>query len=401
MSLTDTACRNVRAGERAKKISDSGGLHLLISPNGSKLWRLAYRFGGKQKTLALGAYPTVSLLEARRGRDAAKEQLSRGNDPASIKQHAKKEAKLAATNHFEGVAREWFAARKQSWVPSYSGRLMRRLEADIFPSIGSRPINSIEPPELLSTIRVIERRDAVELAKRLLQTVGQIFRFAIATGRARRDPTQDLRGALQSAGPRKHRAALKAVELPKFLNAVEQYEGEASTRLGLKLLMHTMVRSSEARFALWSEFEDLDGATPIWRIPAERMKMRTEHLIPISPQVVRLLKELKALNGASDYLFPSPAKKGVISENTWIYAIYRLGYHSRMTVHGFRGTASTILNEHGFNRDWIERQLAHTDRDSVRAAYNAAEWLSDRRQMMCWWSTYLDSAQEQMFAHII
>jgi integrase len=403
MPLSDAACRNARTSDRPVKISDAAGLHLLVKPSGSKLWRLSYRYGGKQKTLALGAYPTVSLLEARRRRDKAKEQLAAGVDPSQAKKEEKRVAKIGAANHFEGIAREWFAARRASWVPSYSDRLMRRLGADIFPSIGAKPVSSIEPPELLIMIRGIERRGAIVLAKRLLQVTGQIFRFAIATGRAQRDPTQDLRGALQSPGPQKHRAALKPADLPTFVRAVEGYAGDRSTALGLKLVLHTFVRSAEARFATWSEFEGLDGPLPLWRIPAHRMKARTEHLVPLSAQVVAMLQELKKLTSASEYVFPSPAKRGVISENTWIYAIYRLGYHSRLTVHGLRGTASTILNEQGFNRDWIERQLAHTERNGVRAAYNSAEWLSDRRAMMRWWSNYLDSVcdSNQVMSHPI
>lgn len=394
MPLTDTACRNVKSANRATKISDGGGLFLLVQPTGGKLWRLAYRFHGKQKTLAIGSYPAVSLAEARKCRDTAKEQLRVGTDPSEAKKATKRAAKIAASNNFEGLAREWFAARRSSWVPSYADRLMRRLEADIFPVIGQKPIKSIEPPELLTVVRAVEARGAVELAKRLLQVTGQIFRFGIATGRAQRDPTQDLRGALQSPGPRKHRAALKAVELPAFLGALEAYEGDRATLLGIKLVLHTFVRSAEARFATWGEFEGLDGSIPVWRVPAERMKARTEHLVPLSSQAVAILRELRSLSRGSDCVFPSPGKKGVISENTWLYAIYRLGYHSRLTVHGFRGTASTVLNEHGFNRDWIERQLAHIERNDVRAAYNSAEWLSDRRKMMVWWSNHLDSLSE-------
>jgi integrase len=333
----------------------------------------------------------VPLIEARRRREAAKQQLASGVDPGIAKKDEKRAIRLSAANQFEGVAREWFAARLKSWVPSYSERLIRRLEADIFPVIGMKPISSIEPMEVLSAVRAIEDRGAIELAKRLLQVTGQIFRFAIVTGRAKRDPTQDLRGALQSPGPKKHRAALKAVDLPSFIRAVESYAGDRSTALGLKFILHTFVRSSEARFATWREFEGLDGSKPLWRIPADRMKARTEHLVPLSPQALEILRELQSLCGKSDFVFPSPGKRGVISENTWIYAIYRMGYHSRITVHGFRGTASTILNEHGFNRDWIERQLAHAERNNVRAAYNSAEWLQDRRSMMEWWSNYLEA----------
>jgi integrase len=390
MPLSDAACRNATSGGKPVKISDGRGLYLLVQPTGAKLWRLAYRFGGKQKTLALGTYPVVSLSEARKRREMAKDQLASGIDPSHAKKEAKKAARMEAAGSFESVAREWFAARKASWSSAYADRLMRRLEADVFTAVGSKPVGCIEPPELLGAVRAVEARGAIELAKRLLQVTGQVFRFAVATGRAKRDPTQDLRGALQSAGPQKHRAALKANELAAFLAALEAYDGDRRTALGVKLVLHTFVRSAEARFATWSEFEDLDGPAPVWRIPAERMKARSEHLVPLSPQVVRIILELKSVVGGGERVFPSSTKKGVISENTWLYALYRLGYHSRVTVHGFRRTASTILNEQGFNRDWIERQLAHKERNDVRAAYNAAEWLADRRAMMRWWSSYLE-----------
>ena len=396
MPLSDVACRNSKPGAKPKKISDGGGLFLLVQPTGGKLWRLSYRFDRKQKTLALGAYPIVSLGEARRRRDTAKEMLAKGLDPGEAKKDVKRAAKLAALNSFESIAREWFAARRPGWTPGYADRLLRRLEADVLPAIGSRPITAIEPPELLVVARAVEKRGAVELAKRLLQSIGQVFRFGIATGRAQRDPSQDLRGALQASSPVKHRAALKAVDLPAFLDALDRYDGDPSTALGLKLVLHTFVRSAEARFATWNEFEGLNGKSPLWRIPGERMKARAEHLVPLTPQVVGLLRDLTDAAGQSRYVFPSGTKSGVISENTWIFAIYRLGYHSRQTVHGFRGMASTVLNEHGFNRDWIERQLAHAERDDVRAAYNAAEWLANRRQMMVWWSDFLTAPRTPM-----
>jgi integrase len=395
MPLTDVQCRNAKPVEKPIKISDSGGLFLLVQPTGGKLWRLAYRFAGKQKTLALGAYPVVSLKDARGQRDEAKELLARGIDPSEEKKAEKRRAKLAAENSFEVVAREWFDARRPGLVPSYASRIWSRLEGDIFPAIGQRPIAAIEPPELLETIRKIERRGAIILAKRTLQVCGQIFRFAIASGRATRDPSQDLRGALRSAGPCKRRTAMKAENLPAFMKALDSYEGERQTALALKLIVHTFLRTNEVRFGRW---EEIDWQAALWRIPAERMKMRGEHLVPLTLPVLAILQELKALAGNSPMILPAPTKDGVISQNTLIYALYRMGYHSRATVHGFRGTASTVLNEHGFNRDWIERQLAHADR-SVRARYNAAEWLADRRRMMEWWSNKLSdltpsSAQE-------
>ncbi|MER9504693.1 integrase arm-type DNA-binding domain-containing protein [Mesorhizobium sp. M0579] len=395
MPLSDAACRNAKAGDKPRKLSDGGGLFLLVQPTGGKLWRLAYRFQLKQKTLAFGAFPAVGLKDARLLRQGAKELLAKGLDPAQQKKIAKREAQLEASNTLEMVAEEWFDARKHAWTPGYSDRIWRRLQSDVLDVIGSRPINAIEPPELLQVIRAIERRGAVVLAKRILQVTGQVFRFAIASGRAARDPSQDLRGALRSAGSTKHRASLKAGELPGFLRSLEQYRGERATALALKLIVHTFLRTAEVRFGQWQEFEGLDGDSPLWRIPAYRMKTRNEHLIPLTPQVTAILSELKQLAGTNRHILPAPAKDGVISQNTLIYALYRMGYHSRATVHGFRGTASTILNEHGFNRDWIERQLAHTERSDVRAAYNTAEWLADRRKMLIWWSKYLDTAREQ------
>ncbi|WP_313522939.1 tyrosine-type recombinase/integrase [Shinella sp.] len=390
MPLTDVFCRNAKPAEKPQKISDGGGLFLLIEPRGSKLWRLAYRFHGKQKTLALGIYPAVSLKDARDHRDRAKELLARGIDPGEHKKQETRKKRLEAGNTFETVAREWFDAQKAGWTEGYADRILRRLEADIFKVIGRRPINEIEPPELLDAIRQIEKRGAVVLARRLMQVSGQVFRYAIASGLATRDPSQDIRGALRSAGPKKHRTALKEADLPEFLSTLEAYQGDRKTILALKLVLHTFLRTSEVRFGLWSEFEALGGDRALWRIPAERMKARAEHLVPITPQVEQILTELKRLSGDSPYILPAKTINGVISQNTLIYAIYKMGYHSKATVHGLRGTASTILNEHGFNRDWIERQLAHAERDGVRAAYNSAEWLPDRRKMLIWWSNYIE-----------
>lgn len=385
--LSDAKCRNAKTTGKPAKISDGGGLHLLVTPAGGKLWRLAYRYGGKQKTLALGVYPAVSLKDARAARDAAKELLARGIDPSE----ALKAAQRQDANTFAAVAGEWFAQRKPGLVPAYAARIWSRLEADIIPAIGDKPVAEIEPPELLEAIRKIERRGAVPLARRTLQACGQVFRYAVATGRATRDPTQDLRGALRSPGPRPRRAALKVDELPAFMRALEAYDGERQTALALALVMHTFLRTSEVRFGMW---EEVDPQAELWRIPAERMKMRTEHIVPLTPQTIDILRQLRDIAGTSPWILPSFTKSGVISQNTLLFALYRLGYHSRASVHGFRHLASTVLNEHGFNSDWIERQLAHADR-SVRARYNAAEWLQDRRRMMAWWSDFLDRQGER------
>jgi integrase len=264
---------------------------------------------------------------------------------------------------------------------------LRRLEADIFPVIGRRPIAELESPELLDTLRKVEKRGVNETARRLKQLIGQIFRFAIVTGRAKRDPSADLRDALRATGePQRHRA-MPLTELPTFLQKLETYSGEQQTKLALKLVTLTFLRTTELRAGKWVELEDVDGKSAQWRVPAERMKMRLEHLVPLSRQAIAVLRELRAISGNSSHIFPSPGKEGYMSSNTMLYALYRMGYHGRATTHGFRGVASTILNESNlFNRDWIERQLAHVERNEVRRAYNAAEWMPDRRRMMQWLS---------------
>lgn len=389
--LSDAACRNAKSTAKAFKLHDSEGLYLFVSPAGGKLWRVDYRHQGKRRTASLGAYPGVSPSAARKARDELKGHLSAQVDPAQVKRQERRAKQAMAANTFERIAREWFAAKAAGWVPSYSDRLMSRLEADIFPPLGRRPITEIEPPDVLEAIRKVEARGAVELAKRETQVVGQIFRFAIASGRAKRDPTQDLRGAVKSPGRQKHHRALPREDLPDFLRALDAYDGEPLTRLALKLMILTFVRTTELRAARWTEFEDLDGSAPLWRIPAERMKMRFEHLVPLVPQAVAVLRELRPLAGRSPHLFPSPSKEGFMSNNTMLFAMYRMGYHGRATVHGFRGVASTWLNEVGFQSDWIERQLAHDERNDVRAAYNSAQYLAGRREMMAAWAEYIDS----------
>ncbi|WP_374571924.1 tyrosine-type recombinase/integrase [Phenylobacterium sp.] len=390
MPLSDAKLRSLKAADRPIKVSDSGGLHILVTPNGSKLWRLAYRFQGKQKLLALGSYPDVSLRDARLARDGAKDMLEQGEDPSHARKMEKRRARVAAGHTFRSVADDWFDGQKARWVASYADRLRRRLDDDLLREFGDRPIASIEPIEVLDAIRKIEQRDAIEMARRVLQMASAIFRHGVATSSCPRDPTADIRGALRAAPTPRRRAALKATELPEFVKRLEAYDGEPLTRLALKLVLHTFVRTHELRFAEWSEFEGLDGEEPPWRIPAGRMKMRREHLVPLAPEVVVTLQEIRKLAGRSQFLFPAPTRSRVISENTMLFALYRMGYHSRATVHGFRATASTILNEHQFNRDWIEAQLAHAE-GSVRSIYNAAEWLPGRREMLKWWSSYLAS----------
>ena len=391
MPLTDTAVRNAKRRERPQKLCDGGGLHLLVNPDGARYWRMAYRYQGRQKTLALGVYPIVSLADARTARDAAKKLLACDVDPSQARKKQKRAARLSAENTFEIVAREWCENQKDGWTARYHGHVVTRLEADVFPEIGARPIAEVEPPELLAVLRKVEKRGALEIAKRLQQTVGQIFRYGIVTGRANRDPSVDLKGALKASGRQAHHKAMPREDLPEFLRALSAYDGAARTRLALRLAVLTFVRTTELRAARWDEI-DLEAGE--WRIPAERMKMRAPHIVPLSRQAVETFAELRSIAGRSAYVFPSPGAEGFMSNNTMLFAMYRMGFHGRATVHGFRAVASTLLNEMGFHPDWIERQLAHDERNKVRAAYNHAQYLPERRRMMQQWADYLDDLAE-------
>jgi integrase len=401
MPLTDTRIRNAKRQAQPYKLSDGGGMYLLVTPKGARYWRLDYRFAGKRRTLALGVYPTVSLSNARVRREEARALLDKNTDPIIAKKASKRLAKLANVNTFDAIAREWLEKQRNRLSPRYQALLLARIEADIFPLIGSRPITDIDAPELLEALRKVEKRGALESARRLRQICGQVFRYAVATGRATRDPSVDLKGALSSPGRKRGHKAMAREELPGFLAAVEAYDGDPRTRLALRLIVLTFVRTSELRGARWSEFENLEGENALWRIPAERMKMKSEHIVPLAPQATAVLRELRSLSGsdASPFLFPSPAREGFMSYNTMLFALYRMGYHGRATVHGFRAMASTILNEMGFRPDVIERQLAHEERNKVRAAYNRAEYLGQRREMMSRWANYLDGDTGENVIH--
>lgn len=387
MKLSDITCRNAKPEAKSRKLSDGGGLYLEVMPTGSKYWRLKYRHGGKEKRLALGVYPEVSLKEARDKRDKARKLIVDGVDPSQTKKQEKLRQIINTTNSFEAVAREWHGHQKVCWTERHAKYVLRRVEADLFPVIGFRPINEITAPELLLALREIEKREATEVAHRVLQTAGQIFRYAIVTGRADHDLSADLRGALKPH-KRTHFASLEAKDLPEFLSKLEEYDGDLQTKLGLKLMLLTYVRTSELRGAKWEEF-DMDKAK--WRIPAERMKMRDPHIVPLSRQAIEVIKALEPISGNRRHLFPNRNKPlSCISENTLLFAMYRMGYRGRATTHGFRSTASTVLNEHGFRPDVIERQLAHAERNKVRASYNHAQYLPERQQMMQWWADYID-----------
>lgn len=389
MPLSDTAIRNAKPREKPFKLSDSGGLFLLVQPSGSKWWRYKYRIAGKEKLLALGSYPETSLADARERHFQARKMVAAGNDPGEAKRQAKRVASTKAGNTFESVAQEWLKQNSHKWSSSYADDVENRLGNHVFPTLGPRAISEISTADILDVLRVIESSGALDMAHRMMQTCGQVYRYAVITGRVDRNPVLDLRGALK-APVRKNHSYLKADELPEYLQKLEVYDGDLQTKLALKLILLTFVRTTELRGSEWTEinFDDAE-----WRIPPERMKMKDLHIVPLSTQAISVLEELKKLTGNRKYLFPNQHNPlAFMSENTVLFALYRMGYHSKATGHGFRATASTILNEHGFHADVIERQLAHVERNKVRAAYNHAEYLPERRKMMQWWADYLDTA---------
>ncbi|MBD2842237.1 tyrosine-type recombinase/integrase [Erythrobacter rubeus] len=395
MALSDTKLRSLKPREKTYKLADGGGLIIAVSPKGRKTWKLAYRFAGKQKELTGGTYPSVGLAAARTWRDKAKAQLSEGIDPSEARKQARRQIELEDANSFEQVAREWHESRKPRWSERYAWITLRRLEADIFPEIGDVPISKLASRQILAAVRKVEDRGSIEMAKRLNSIVGEVFQYAVALQLAERDPSKDHLGALRKRIPVQHHKALPQRELPQFFERLHADPPEPMTTIALLFTIYTMVRTNETRFAVWSELENLDGKKPLWRIPAKRMKMRYEHLVPLTPTVVALLKELRALRLPGPHLFPG-LRKGVMSENTMLFALYRLGYKGKATVHGFRGLASTVLNESGkFQSDWIERQLAHDERNQVRAAYNSAQYLPKRREMLEWWAQYLDNRRAE------
>ncbi len=390
MALTDTSARSAKPKAKPYKLADGRGMFLLVNPNGAKWWRLKYRIDGREKLLSLGVYPEVGLKDARQKRDAARKLIEGGVDP-SLNRQIQKAARIErAENSFETVAREWFAKKSPKWAQSHSGKVLTRLEKDIFPWIGGRPIADVTAPELLASLRRIETRGAIETAHRAHQSCGQIFRYAIATGRAERDISGDLRGALQPVVSRHHASITDPKEIGALMRAIAGYSGNLVTKCAIRLAPLVFLRPGELRNAEWAEI-DLDKGE--WRIPAEKMKSRAPHIVPLSKQANAILTELKPLTGEGRRVFPGERSiERPMSENTITAALRRMGYTStQMTGHGFRSMASTLLNEHGWHRDAIERQLAHGERDEVRAAYNYAEHLPDRRKMMQWWADHLDA----------
>lgn len=389
--LTVIAVRNAKPKEKMHRLFDERGLYLEITPNGAKYWRLKYRFNGKDKRFALGVYPEVSLAEARDKRDQARKLVAAGTDPAFAKKEDRRQRALRCVHTFEAVARAWHKDHLVQWGKNYGATVLRNLERDIFPQIGDRPIAEITPLELLEAIKKIEKRGAHEVARRCLRLCGQIYKYAIPNGLAERNPSPDLSGALLPY-KKTHFAALDIKELPGFLQALDQNNARLyqQTRNAVKLLMLTFTRTRELIEATWDEF-DLDEG--VWEIPAERMKMRKPHIVPLSVQAIVILREQKELAGKWKWVFPCqvrPIKS--MSNNTILFAIGRLGYKGKMTGHGFRALAMTTIKEKlGYRHEVVDRQLAHAHRNGIDAAYDRAQFLDERKKMMQEWSNYIDA----------
>jgi integrase len=397
MSLTIKEIENAKPRDKKYKLADGGGLCLLVQPWGAKSWLWRYRFDGIEKNMMFGEYPLIGPKDARELLYAAKKLLASGVNPmaerkaeAEAKEQVAKEIQREGDSSFENVAHQWWKWWSIGKSPRHADTVMRRLKADIFPAFGHKSMDAIKAAEIRELMLTIEKRNARDVAKRSHEVTSQIFRFAVARDIASRNPAADFKPRdILAAAKSENRARVDSTELPELLAKMDDYNGDAITRFALKLMAYTFVRTSEEIEAPWTEF-DLDEAR--WIIPPERMKMGTPHIVPLSRQAVEVLRALKLLTGNGKLVFPGANdKKKPISNNTILYALYRLGYRDRMTGHGFRGLASTILHENGFDEAHIELQLAHMKRDKVAAAYNHAKYLKQRTVMMQWWADYLDA----------
>lgn len=396
MALTAPKVKKAKPRETAYKLADKEGLYLLVHPNGSKYWRLKYRLAGKEKVLALGVYPDVSLAEAREDATEAKKKIRRGVDPVQARKAEKRAEAEAAATTFRAIATKWYEKQAPSWVEGHSKRVWRALERDLFPSLGERPISQITAPELLSCLEKIEERKAIETAHKTKQYASQVFRFAISGGLADYDPAASLNRSLAKPPPPKHFASVTdPAKIGPLLLKADSYSGTPQVQAALRLAPYVFVRPGELRKAEWSEI-DLEAAE--WRIPAEKMKMRQDHIVPLSKQAVAILKELQPVTGGGRYVFPggrTPNKP--LSDNAVLSALRRLGISKdQLCGHGFRAMARTILDEQlGFRVDLIEHQLAHAVKDANGRAYNRTKFLPQRREMMQQWADYLDGLKAQ------
>jgi integrase len=389
MALTDLAARKAKPREKDYKLAAEKGLYLLVKHNGSKYWRMKFRFGGKEKTLSFGVYPEIGAAEATEKRDAARKVIRDGVDPSLEKKKDKLKRQIDTQNSFEGIAREWIELKSKTWAPLHTQRVTRSLELDIFPFIGNIPINQIDTVLLRTVIDPIQRRGALDIAARVRQRCGTIFQYGMAIGACTSDPAVPLKVVMQPP-TKKHFPALSEKEMPAFLKAVAEYDSHLQTRLAMRLLMLTFVRTIELIGARWEEIDFEEG---IWNIPSVRMKEKRPHFVPLSRQALECLRQLQGITGNYPLLFPKRGTtKEPMSNSTILRVIDRVGYKGKMTGHGFRSVASTILNESGqFDFDVVERQLSHEDRDDVRAAYNRAKYMDERKRMMQWWADKVSS----------
>lgn len=393
MSLTDANIRAAKPREKPYKLTDGGGLVLYVTTTGAKSWRLQYRFGGKQKNLTFGLYPAVSLQQARKKRDAAKSQLADGIDPAAVKQEAKAAAVAEARkvqNTFQHVALQWYATHKTKLCEKKAKTTLRRMEMYLFPSLGAMPIDELEPQDVMSAVQPAVAKGAIETASILCGITSQICRYARLMGLVKYNVADGLTAALPKKQTEHFATITDPVEVGHLLRAIYEYPGEPSMRYALQIMPYVFLRNTELRAAPWTEI-DLNNAT--WTIPAARMKAKRVHVVPLARQVVELFRELHEFTGDSPYCFPSTySRTAVVSDVGLLNALRRMGYaKGQMTIHGFRAMASTLLNEQGYRPDIIEAQLAHGERNSIRAAYNHAEYMDERRAMMQEWADYLDS----------
>jgi len=390
--LTDAAIRSAAPGSKTVKLFDGGGMYLEVTPSGGKLWRLKYRYAGVEKRISLGTYPQTSLKAAREARDEAKLQLQDGSDPSTLRKSAKAAVRLATQQKLETVALAWLKHRSGAWKEHTRQLVEASLRNYVFPKLGSRPLNDVQPRDIRNLVQAIEERGAGETAGRVFQRLRAIYRYALANELTLVDPTYALKPS-EIFKPRrtKHRASLAEADMPEFFRRLERFDGDQSTRGALELLILTATRPGELRGARWDE---MDEAAALWRIPAFRMKMGTEHLVPLSRQALELLRSIPRMREEEELVFPSPFYPGKpLSDNTLNSALARLGYKGIATAHGFRTLFSTCANEAGWNSDVIEKQLAHEERNEVRAAYNRAQRLSDRKELMQWWADRLDQSR--------
>jgi len=393
--LSAVQVRNAKPQSKPYKLTDGHGLFLHVAKSGKKTWRYRYKIAGSESTFVMGEYPQMSLENARKERIAIQEMVKAGINPAKQRRKVRRktiekeaEGTKLKKNSFEQVALEWIEQQRERWSRDHANAVLATLRADAFPILGDIPVDTIQPPQVLQVIRAIEKRGALEIASKVLQRITAVLRYAVQTGKAAYNPASEMRGVLKSRKVQ-HRAALLADDLPEFLKTLSKGDLHITTKLALQFVILTATRSGEVRGATWDE---IDFENKLWRIPAERMKMDTPHNVPLSDQAIAILKQIGNLFGQEGLVFPGIKDQSKqLSENTLLYALYRLGYHSRATVHGFRATFSTIANESGFSGDVIEKALAHEERNKVRAAYHRSEYLEQRRELMQWWADYLEA----------